>query len=102
MAKYQYIIDEIRSIYSESESPIPLHAPLFIGNEKKYLEECIDSSYVSSVGRFVDLFETNMADYTGSKKAVVCVNGTNALHIALKLVGVEQYDEVITQALSFI
>lgn len=102
MAKYQYIIDEIRSIYSESERPIPLHAPLFIGNEKKYIEECIDSNYVSSVGRFVDLFETKMAHYTGSRKAVVCVNGTNALHIALKLVGVEQFDEVITQALSFI
>ncbi len=102
MAEFQHIIDKIRAIYSEPERPIPLHAPLFIGNEKKYLEECIDSSYVSSVGRFVDLFETKMADYTGSKKAVVCVNGTNALHIALKLVGVKQTDEVITQALSFI
>jgi perosamine synthetase len=102
MAKYQLIIDEIRSIYAEPEKPIPLHAPLFIGNEKKYLQECIDSNYVSSVGKFVDLFEVKMAEYTGSKKAVVCVNGTNALHIALKLVGVGQNDEVITQALSFI
>lgn len=102
MGRYQYIIDKIRSLYGENENYIPLHSPLFIGNEKKYLEECIDSTYVSSVGRFVDLFEEKMLEYTGSKRAVVCVNGTNALHLALKLVGVEQHDEVITQALTFI
>lgn len=102
MSKYQYIIDKIRSLYGENEKPIPLHAPVFFGNEKKYLEECIDSTFVSSVGRFVDLFEVKMLEYTGSKGAVVCVNGTNALHLALKLVGVEQYNEVITQALTFI
>lgn len=102
MAKYQYVIDKIRSIYAESEKNIPLHAPLFIGNEKKYMEECIDSTYVSSVGKFVDLFEVKIVEYTGSKWAVVCVNGTNALHLALKLVGVEQNDEVITQPLTFV
>jgi len=102
MSKYQYIIDKIRSLYSENEKLIPLHAPVFFGNEKKYLEECIDSTFVSSVGRFVDLFEVKMLEYTGSKGAVVCVNGTNALHLALKLVGVEQQNEVITQALTFI
>jgi aminotransferase in exopolysaccharide biosynthesis len=102
MAKYQYIIDKIRSVYSEPENPIPLHVPTFNGNEKKYLNECIDSTYVSSVGKFVDLFEDKVAGYTGSEKAVVCVNGTNGLHIALKLVGVEQNDEVISQSLTFI
>lgn len=102
MGNYQYIIDKIRSIYRENENHIPLHTPLFIGNEKKYLEECIDSTYVSSVGKFVDLFEVKMSEYTGSKRAVVCVNGTNAIHLALKLVGVEQHDEVITQSLTFI
>lgn len=102
MAKYQYIIDKIREIYHKPDGPIYLHEPLFIGNEKKYLEECIDSTYVSSVGKFVDIFEKKIAEYTGAKKAVVCVSGTNALHIALKLVGVEQYDEVITQPLTFI
>jgi perosamine synthetase len=102
MAKYQFIIDKIREIYHQPEGPVYLHEPLFIGNEKKYLEECIDSTFVSSVGKFVDLFEEKTAEYTGSKKAVVCNSGTNALHIALKLVGVEQGDEVITQPLTFI
>ena len=76
--------------------------PVFNGNEKKYLEECIDTTFVSSVGKFVDHFEEMVAEYTGAKKAVVCVSGTNALHMAMILVGVERDDEVITQALTFI
>jgi aminotransferase in exopolysaccharide biosynthesis len=102
MAKYQEIINKIREIFHKTEGQIILHEPLFIGNEKKYIEECIDSTYVSSVGKFVDLFEERMAEYTGAKKAVVCVNGTNALQLALLLVGVEKDDEVITQPLTFI
>ena len=102
MATYQFIIDKIRELYGEQEKFIPLHTPLFIGNEKKYLEECIDSTFVSSVGKFVDLFEDKVAEYTGSGKAVACVNGTNALHLALRLAGVERNDEVITQPLTFI
>lgn len=96
------IISFIRKTFNQPTGFIPLHAPLFIGNEKKYLEECIDSTFVSSVGKFVDLFEEKITEYTGAKKAVVCVNGTNALHLALKLVGVEQNDEVITQSVTFI
>jgi perosamine synthetase len=102
MASYQFIIDKIRELYCQPEKFIPLHTPLFIGNEKKYLEECIDSTFVSSVGKFVGLFEEKIAEYTGSVRAVACVNGTSALHIALKLAGVEQDDEVITQPLTFI
>jgi perosamine synthetase len=102
MVKYQYIIDKIRALYREPDKFIPLHAPVFMGNEKKYLEECIDSTFVSSVGKFVGLFEQGIAQYTGSKYAVVCVNGTNALHLALKLAGVEPKDEVIMQPLTFI
>jgi len=102
MHKFQQIVNKIREIYNEPEAFIPLHAPVFIGNEKKYLEECIDTTFVSSVGKFVDQFEFEMARYTGSAKAVACVNGTNALHIALKLVGVEEDTEVITQPLTFI
>jgi aminotransferase in exopolysaccharide biosynthesis len=98
---YKDIVDFIRQLYG-SEGLIPLHAPKFVGNEKKYLNECIDSTYVSSVGKFVNRFEEMMEDYTGAKKAVVCVNGTNALHMAMMLVGVEKGDEVITQALTFI
>ncbi|WP_454975777.1 LegC family aminotransferase [Capnocytophaga bilenii] len=92
----------IRSLYQEPDAFIPLHAPTFAGNEKKYLEECIDTTFVSSVGKFVDLFEQKVAEYTAAKHAVVCVNGTNALHIALKLSGVEEGDMVITQPLTFI
>ena len=95
-------ISFIRDLYGKKKDFIPLHAPTFAGNEKKYLEECIDTTFVSSVGKFVDLFEQKIAEYTAAKQAVVCVNGTNALHIALKLSGVEKGDEVITQPLTFI
>lgn len=98
---YNKITDFIHELYGAQDF-IPLHVPCFVGNEKKYLEECIDSTFVSSVGKFVDQFEENMAVYTHAKKAVVCVNGTNALHIAMLLVGVERDDEVLTQALTFI
>lgn len=98
---YNDIVAFIRHLYG-SDDLIPLHAPKFIGNEKKYLNECIDSTYVSSVGKYVDRFEEMVANYTGAKKAVVCVNGTNALHMAMLLVGVERNDEVITQAFTFI
>jgi len=86
----------------KTEEFIPLHAPIFIGNEKKYLNECIDSTFVSSVGKFVDQFENEMAKFTGAKHAIATSNGTAALHIALLMAGVEQYDEVITQPLTFI
>lgn len=97
---YEKVIKFIHCLYEEDD--IPLSVPLFLGNEKKYLNECIDTTFVSSVGKFVDRFENDMAAYTGAKKAVVCVSGTNALHMALMLVGVERNDEVLTQALTFI
>lgn len=97
----QETIDFIRSHY-ESEDFIPLHEPYFAGNEKKYLNECIDTTFVSSVGKFVDRFEKDIAIFTGSKFAIATVNGTSALHIALQLAGVEREDEVLTQSLTFI
>lgn len=100
--KVNKIIEFIRKEYNKPEGFIALHEPLFIGNEKKYIEECIDSTYVSSVGKFVDRFEEEIAKYTGASKAVVCVNGTNALHMAMILLGVQRDDEVITQPLTFI
>jgi len=99
---FKNIVDFIRILYSKPEGPIYLHEPVFHGNEKKYLEECIDSTFVSSVGKFVDQFEIKIAEYTGADKAVVCVNGTNALHLALIMAGVKTDDEVITQPLTFI
>lgn len=98
---YEKTICFIKELYGNQEFT-PLSVPKFIGNEKKYLDECIDTTFVSSVGKFVDRFENDMAAYTGAKKAVVCVSGTNALHMAMMLVGVERDDEVLTQALTFI
>ena len=98
---YEDVIKLIRTIY-KTEEFIPLHEPVFFGNEKKYLIECIDSTFVSSVGKFVDQFESMISEFTGAKYAVAIVNGTAALHIALELVGVRPQDEVITQALSFV
>ncbi len=98
---YQPIIDYIRSLYPGREL-VPLHEPYFGGNEKKYVEECITSTFVSSVGKYVDKFEELIRDFTGAKYAVATVNGTAALHIALKLAGVNSEDLVITQPLTFI
>jgi perosamine synthetase len=98
---HQVVIEFIRGLY-KTEKFIPLHEPRFFGNEKKYLSECIDSTFVSSVGKFVEQFESMICEFTGVRYAVATVNGTAALHIALKLVGVDSGDEVITQPLSFI
>ena len=98
---YEKTIDFIKDVYGNPQF-VPLSVPKFIGNEKKYLEDCIDTTFVSSVGAYVDRFEKDMAAYTGAKKAVVCVSGTNALHMAMMLAGVERDDEVLTQALTFI
>jgi len=100
--KTDQIIHKIREIFGKPEGMIPLHAPVFIGNEKKYLDECIESTFVSSVGQFVEEFEVKIALYTGAKKAVVCMNGTNALYLALKMAGVTAGSEVLTQPLTFI
>jgi perosamine synthetase len=91
----------VQDIYKTNDF-IPLHEPRFIGNEKKYVADAIDSTYVSSVGAYVDKFENSIVDTTGAKYAVATVNGTAALHIALKLAGVTSGDEVITQSLTFI
>ncbi len=101
--EYELILRMIRDRFGAGEGDfVPLHAPTFSGNEKKYLDECIDSTFVSSVGAFVDRFERDIAEYTGARRAVVCVSGTNALHMALMLASVERDDEVLTQSLSFI
>ncbi|AII13906.1 aminotransferase, DegT/DnrJ/EryC1/StrS family [Campylobacter iguaniorum] len=97
----QSIVKFIKQTF-KTDGFVALHEPKFIGNEKKYLNECIDSTFVSSVGKYVDEFERNLAKITGSKYAVATVNGTSALHVALKLMGVGVGDEVITQPLTFI
>lgn len=82
--------------------PLALHEPRFRVNEWRYLMECLDSTFVSSVGKFVDRFENELAAFTGAKRAVVVVNGTAALHVSLLLAGVEAGDEVLLPALTFI
>lgn len=82
--------------------PVPLHEPVFPGNEQAYTKECIDTTFVSSVGKFVDQFEQMLADYTGAKRAIAVTNGTAALHMALMLAGVKPGDEVIIPGLTFV
>ena len=98
---YKDVIAFIQKIYKTTDF-IPLHEPKFIGNEKKYLNECIDSTFVSSVGRFVDEFEEKIANYVGANFAVATTNGTSALHVALLLANVTENDEVISQPLTFV
>lgn len=96
------IMTAIRSCLPADRDFIALHEPYFGGNEWNYVKECLDTGWVSSVGKFVDQFEQQLAEYTGVKRAVAVVNGTAALHIALMLSGVEPGDEVIVPALTFI
>ena len=95
------IVSFIRDKFNSKEF-IPLHSPIFKGNEKIYINECIDSTFVSSVGPFVNKFEELMSQITQTKKTTAVVNGTSAVQVGLRLVGVKENDEVITQALTFV
>ena len=96
------IVTGTRTIMQAEEGNIPLHIPVFGKNAAGYVNECITTGWVSSVGKFVDRFEADLAEYTGAKRAVAVVNGTAALHIALKLCGVEPGDEVLLPSLTFV
>lgn len=98
--RYRGLFGLIRELYGNGT--ISLHEPRFLGNEKRYLADCIDSTFVSSVGPYVTRFEDMMRDITGAKAAIATVNGTAALHMSLILAGVRDGDEVITQPLSFV
>ena len=98
---YNEVIAHIRSLFNGGEDLIPLHAPYFGGNEKKYLLDTIDSTFVSSVGAYVTRFEEMMVEITGAKYAIATTSGTAALHLALIVAGVKPGDEVITQPLTF-
>lgn len=101
MEKYKEIVDFIKIQFSNQHF-VPLHAPVFFGNEKKYLMDAIDSTFVSSVGEYVNRFEKMMCEITNAKYAIATVNGTGALHMGLLLSDVKNGDEVITQSLTFI
>ena len=98
---YKDLINFVRKEFNTEEF-IPLHIPTFNGNEKTYLENCIDSTFVSSVGAYVNTFEEKLSAITRTKKTIAVVNGTAALQVGLRLVGVKKGDEVITQALTFV
>lgn len=106
MSNPQKIIDliehAIRRIYDQPEGVIPLHAPFFRGSEWKYVQDCIDSGWVSSVGNYVKKFEKMITDYTRAQYAVATVNGTAAIHIALLLDGVQEENEILCPAFSFV
>ena len=101
MRDWKAIASFVRQLYATEDDFIALHEPGFVGNEKAYLEQCIDSGFVSSVRKFVDRFEDAVGEYCDCR-GVAVVNGTAALHAALHVVGVEGGDEVITQGLSFV
>jgi perosamine synthetase len=98
----QDIVQILDVCLADAERPVPLHKPTFEGNEWAYVKECIDTEWVSSVGSYVDRFEEELAEYTGARRAVVAVNGTAALQVCLRLVGVERGDEVLVPALTFV
>jgi len=96
------VLKAIRACLPEGKRDIELHEPYFCGNEWKYVKECLDTNWVSSVGKFVDTFEQKLAEFAGVKRAFAVVNGTAALHIALKMAGVESNDEVLVPDLTFV
>lgn len=99
---YKNIVSFIRQTFKSPVAFLPLHEPKFIGNEREYVIDAIDSTFVSATGKYVNLFEKKMCEITGAKYAIATVNGTNALHLALILAGVKNGDEVLTQPLTFI
>ena len=96
------VIEAVRAAAAEHDAPQPLHEPVFEGREIAYLTECIETGWVSSVGKFVDRFEQELAAFTGTRRAVAVVNGTVALHACLRLAGVEPGDEVLVPTLTFV
>jgi len=96
------IVKAVQSVLPQGKDFIALHEPHFNGNEWTYVKDCLDTGWVSSVGKYVDKFERDLADYTGANYAIAVVNGTAALHICLKLAGVVQQDEVLVPSLTFI
>lgn len=96
------ILWAVKSVFAEEKETFGLHEPTFSGNEWKYVKECIDTGWVSSVGKFVNQFEEQLAEITGVKRVVAVTNGTAALHVCLLLAGVQTDDEVLVPALTFI
>lgn len=102
MPEIAEIIGIFDSLFENVEKPVALHEPVIAGNEWQYVKDCLDTAWVSSVGSYVDKFEEELAGFTGANRAIVTVNGTAALHLCMRLVGIEQGDEVIIPSLTFV
>jgi aminotransferase in exopolysaccharide biosynthesis len=100
--KFEDVVAFVKSTFGVKDEFIPLHEPRFIGNEREYVLDCIDSTFVSSVGKYVNLFEDKVKEFTGAKYAIATTNGSSALHLSLLLAGVKRDELVITQSLTFI
>ena len=100
--KQEEILSVLEAVLRGENRPVALHEPYFAGREREYVRDCINSGYVSSVGQYVGKFETELSRFTGAKYAAAVVNGTSALHICLKLAGVQPGDEVLIPALTFV
>jgi perosamine synthetase len=96
------VLHALKSVLPQNQDAVSLHEPQFGGNEWAYVKECLDTGWVSSVGKYVERFEHDLAEFTGAKRAVAVVNGTAALHVCLRLVGVKPGDEVFVPALTFV
>jgi perosamine synthetase len=99
---FDQIIQGIRHVSSHSNHSLSLHEPYFHGNEWTYVKECLDTGWVSSVGKFVDKFESDLADYTGAKFVIATSNGTAALHVCYLLAGVKPKEEVLVPTVTFV
>src|SRR5688572_16801726 len=100
--KVNNIVNKLESVLPKNGTSWPLHEPCFTGQEWNYVKECLDTGWVSYVGKFVDRFEGMLTDYTGAKHAIAVINGTTAVHMCLKLAGVQNGDEVLVPALTFV
>jgi perosamine synthetase len=98
----EQLLGILDSVIGRAKRPVSLHEPEFVGREWEYIKDCLDTGWVSSVGSYVDGFERQLADITGARHAVAVVNGTAALHVALRVCGVQPGDEVLVPALTFV
>lgn len=98
----QAVLKALRSCLPLGRKTVELHEPFFFGDEWKYVKDCLDTNWVSSAGKYVEIFEQKLAEFTGVKRAFAVVNGTSALHLSLKMAGVETGDEVLVPDLTFV
>src|SRR3990167_8733081 len=100
--KAAHLVDKLDRALAKTSRPVSLHEPYFAGNEWKYVKDCLDTGWGSSVGKYVDRFEADLAHFTGAKHAIVTSSGTTALHLAFIAAGVQANEEVLLPTLTFV